>query len=393
MADFVSADDLDQRRKMAQQLMAQGTSAAPVQHWTQGLARVLQGGVGGMWQGSAREGEQQNRDATMGALSANPQFGSLSPQERGMLANNPALMNQVAGQIYGQRFDPMADLKKQQMQGQLQLQKGQMQLQQTQLQDIKRQSPEWREQNAQRFGLQPGTPEHNQFVISGQYAAPPKPQFVHYPEGQQAGVFDGGKFTPVDAGAGNVTEQRRAKLQEFGVSPDSHAGKAYLANGKLPATNPMTAADKEQIYKSDDQVEAAANAIGNLQQALKESAKAFTGPTAGARGYITSVFGNEGGIATETLDNLVTSNAVQSLKTVFGGNPTEGERKVLIDLAGSANKAQPVRDGIYRRAIALAEKRQQFYQQRAGQLRGGDFYKPQGAPAAQPGGWKIERVD
>jgi hypothetical protein len=46
-----------------------------------------------------------------------------------------------------------------------------------QLDQIKTQTPDWRAANAERFGLQKGTPEWSQFVISGQYA--PKDDIVH----------------------------------------------------------------------------------------------------------------------------------------------------------------------------------------------------------------------
>lgn len=57
-----SQDDIANRRKLANTLLTQGMSTAPVQHWTQGLARVLQGGVGGMHQDQARQSEKDMAD-------------------------------------------------------------------------------------------------------------------------------------------------------------------------------------------------------------------------------------------------------------------------------------------------------------------------------------------
>lgn len=51
--------DVDQRRKLAMSLMQQGTDASPVGHWTQGLARVLQGGMGGYYGRTASDGEKE----------------------------------------------------------------------------------------------------------------------------------------------------------------------------------------------------------------------------------------------------------------------------------------------------------------------------------------------
>ena len=178
------------------------------------------------------------------------------------------------------------------------------------------------------------------------------------------------------------------------IDPNSHAGQVFLANGKLPAADPMTATDKKAVYEADDQVNTTKGTIQNLNQALEESKKAYSGFTAGARGYVGSLVGTEGGRATENLDNIVSTNAVSNLKAIFGGNPTEGERKILLELAGSSKKDQAVRDDIYKRAIEAAQRRQTYYEQRAKQLRGGDFYKPEGGAApAGNGGWSVKRID
>jgi hypothetical protein len=54
-------DSVAQARKMAQALMSQGLSSAPVQHWTQALGRVLQAGVGSMWDSQAAQGETSGK--------------------------------------------------------------------------------------------------------------------------------------------------------------------------------------------------------------------------------------------------------------------------------------------------------------------------------------------
>ncbi len=76
-----SPDDVAQQRRMAQMLMQQATSTEPVGHWTQALARVVQGGVGGMYRNAAQEGEQQGRESVAQLLSGSP-----TPQA---LLNNP----------------------------------------------------------------------------------------------------------------------------------------------------------------------------------------------------------------------------------------------------------------------------------------------------------------
>jgi hypothetical protein len=83
------------------------------------------------------------------------------------------------------------------------------------------------------------------------------------------------------------------------------------------------------------------------------------------------------------LDNVVTSQALSQLKAIFGAAPTEGERKILLDIQGSASQPADVRKAIFTRARAAAERRLGFYQQRSKELRGGEFYKPSGGTSAK----------
>jgi len=80
--------EVDQRRKMAQALMSQGMDASPVGHWTQGLARVLQGGLGGYYQGSANRAEREGQAAAGSQLTqALNNGGNLEGAVGGMLSN------------------------------------------------------------------------------------------------------------------------------------------------------------------------------------------------------------------------------------------------------------------------------------------------------------------
>jgi len=71
-------NDVETQRKMAQALMMQGMSTEPVGHWTQALARVLQGASGGMHQAEARNGEQQGNASLAQSLSGTPSPAQLT---------------------------------------------------------------------------------------------------------------------------------------------------------------------------------------------------------------------------------------------------------------------------------------------------------------------------
>lgn len=215
-----------------------------------------------------------------------------------------------------------------------------------------------RAQAARANGIDPTTPEGRTYVLTGKL-----------PEGN----------TTVQA----QTEQRKAAALSLGLTPEHPAYNGYVLTGKMPREDaqPLSATDKKAILEADEGVLSARSAIDALDKAKQLSAKAFAGPTAGARGYAASFLGEtsemgKGGIATAELNNVVVSNALSQLKAIFGGAPTEGERKILLDIQGSVSQPHEVRVKIYERARQMAEKRLQFNEQRAADMRGGSYYKP-----------------
>lgn len=189
----------------------------------------------------------------------------------------------------------------------------------------------------------------------------------------------------------SIPEQVKAREEAVrgqGLDPKDPQNRAYILSGRMPREDqqPLTATDKKAILEADELVLTNRSAIDALERAKGFSKEAYTGPFAGQRGYVASLFGSDAGTATENLQNEVTSNALAGLKAIFGAAPTEGERKILLEIQGSANKAPQVREDIYNRAQVLARKRLEFNERRAAELRGGTFYKPQGG--AQPAAGK-----
>jgi hypothetical protein len=211
-----------------------------------------------------------------------------------------------------------------------------------------------------------------------------------------------GTFTPMGKAtkpndAANTYAEREAAAARYGLTPDSPAYQSFVLSGKMPREDqsPLTATDKKAIFEADEMVQASQAAIPLLQKAMELNDKAYSGFAAGTRGAITGALGSEAGQATQELDNVVTTQALGQMKAIFGGNPTEGERAILLDVAGSSNSPPEVRKGIYQRAMQAVQRRLEFYQQRANEMRGGTYFKPGGQP--QQGGnrtstgttWKV----
>lgn len=225
------------------------------------------------------------------------------------------------------------------------------------------------------------------------------PGFQRGPDGGMSAI-PGGPSDPAyiqktneakDKGIQEQIRERELAVRQRGLDANDPNIRAFILTGKMPREDqqPLSATDKKFIAEADEGVLSAENAISSLGRAIELSPKALAGPLAGQIGYGTSLFGSESGKATTNLTNEVMTNALGQLKAIFGGNPTEGERKIMLELQGSVNQPNEVRIDIYNRAKGLAEKRLEFNRKRAEELRGGTFYKPaakpdQGGQAAQP---------
>jgi hypothetical protein len=197
------------------------------------------------------------------------------------------------------------------------------------------------------------------------------------------------------AGAGSQVEERKAAAKAAGLAETDPRYQTFILTGKTPREDaqPLTATDKKAILEADEGVMAGETAIRALKEAKELSKQAMSGLTAGVRAtagnnlpdwmlpdFIASPRSAE---ATTNLENTVTAQALSQMKSIFGAAPTEGERKILLDIQGSINQPDNVRQKIYDRAIIAAQARLKFNKQRADELRGGDYYKaPGGKPAA-----------
>lgn len=143
----------------------------------------------------------------------------------------------------------------------------------------------------------------------------------------------------------------------------------------------MSATLQKELIDSDDVAEQADNAITTLKEALAINTKAYSGKGAKLRAELRSnlpkskVYGGDMDAADATikLDNLIGNQALTSMKAIFGGNPTEGERAILLELQASVDKTPEQRADIINRGIALASKRGKLARARSGSIRNGSY--------------------
>ena len=158
--------------------------------------------------------------------------------------------------------------------------------------------------------------------------------------------------------------------------------------GRLPAKV------VELVAETEDKLAGLQGARDALAEARKLSPQAYAGPAADLRGRAaaTTGFDSASGTATTQFSSVMTEQALGQLRTIFGGNPTEGERKILLDMMASTTMSRAEREALIKRAEDAVAVREQSARQRLTQLRRGDYgdadpnyTAPQSsAPAAKP---------
>lgn len=154
------------------------------------------------------------------------------------------------------------------------------------------------------------------------------------------------------------------------VGEDGQPIKVQVKGG----TGQMSPTMQKELFETDDAVSSGMAVISGLNDALKLNKSSYSGVGAIQRAKgVGFVSDSEEAKNTVLIDNIVTGNALNALKATFGAAPTEGERKILLDLQGSANLPANQREAIWDRAIKAAERRVKYNQQKAEALRNGSY--------------------
>ena len=191
---------------------------------------------------------------------------------------------------------------------------------------------------------------------------------------QIPGVTSGGQ--PVFMGPSGTVDARGNRVVEFDVK-----------------AKPISATEQKEMYETEDLITNGLGSVKTLEEALTLNKQAYEGSLTGWRKTLGQLFSSDDPryVATENFDNLVMTGALQSLKAIFGGNPTEGERKILLDLQAVSAKPRPVREEILRRALQGAKSRIARETQKLERIKGGGYGTRGGSTAG--GGGRTIRYD
>jgi len=186
--------------------------------------------------------------------------------------------------------------------------------------------------------------------------------------------------------AADAAAARAQSASQFGQRLSFDRERA--ANPSPVKAGPMSVTLQKELLESDDAAQSSNAVISTLTQALGINKQAYSGYLAKPRATLMSNLPgqSEGADATINLDNMMTGQALESLKSTFGAAPTEGERRILMDMQASADKTPQQREEIINRAIAAAKRRGAYAAQKASAIRAGT-YLTEGVPQqAAPAG-------
>lgn len=367
---------------LAQQSMQTGSSGAPVKNALEGLTRLGQGALGGYMAGKVgseyEDKAKQIADERQRAMAAllkgdyagvsalspdNADIGNLAMTAQMQERQNQALLNrQIAADKAKREADPLNQLLQQALVGQ----GDQMQ-------------PQQPIQAPQTMSPPAGIP------ISGN--APPL-QSMQMPQASQGMPQQPSKITDQEKLVSAALSKRLGSPTE---------GEIWTLSGGKIGTKPiegfqrkLSPTEQKELFETMDLVlsgEQAKTSLEDAYSAMNEK-KPYTGATAdllvqaNRLPVVGEFINDERAIATSTIKNAVTEQALNQLKSIFGGMPTEGERKILLDLQALPTFEKGEQQAILERARKAVDRRLEFNKQKArGIQTGGYKTMPIGEPS------------
>lgn len=153
------------------------------------------------------------------------------------------------------------------------------------------------------------------------------------------------------------------------------------ANGK-PVARKLEANERTKLFELQEQIDADVG-VGNSLKRLDElSDKAYSGLGASFRGTAASRLpggaSNQRANATVLSENITIELALKQLKSTFGAAPTEGERKILMDLQASVDKSPVQKKQIIAAAMRAVAERVRYRKKQQEAIRTGSYAIPKG---------------
>jgi len=138
----------------------------------------------------------------------------------------------------------------------------------------------------------------------------------------------------------------------------------------------LSATELKLKNESEDKLTAFGDALSAIKEAYSLNPQTFGG-TLGDKAWRVGAENldpkNPQVIATRRVENLLAEQALTKLRATFGGNPTEGERGILMDLQGIGSKSKEERAQIMMRTYRVLKQREEIERKRFNDLTSGKY--------------------
>ena len=186
--------------------------------------------------------------------------------------------------------------------------------------------------------------------------------------------------------AANIAQSNAAAAASNRANRPAPAG-APQATPALPPLRPLSAREQDAVLKNDETVNNAKSALVSIDEALRLSPKAAAGFGTETLAPIINSFEERArslGLTTATrasdtvqFNAIVKENILPQLKLIFGGNPTEGERDILLSIAGSSSMGYEARQKLLERIRNAVQRRLSNAESTSNALRNQTYFLPQ----------------
>lgn len=157
------------------------------------------------------------------------------------------------------------------------------------------------------------------------------------------------------------------------------------ANGK-PVARKLEANERTKLFELQEQIDADIGVGESLKRLDSLSDLAYSGAGASFRGTAMSRIpgggNNERANATVLSENITIELALKQLKSTFGAAPTEGERKILMDLQASVDKSPVQKKQIIAAAMRAVAERVRYRKKQQEAIRTGSYAMPKGSSSS-----------
>lgn len=185
---------------------------------------------------------------------------------------------------------------------------------------------------------------------------------------------------------------REAEAERLGLRRGTPEFQNYSLTGKFRDSPELSATDRKAIMEAEDQVPIVQNTIGILNRALELNPRAYSGIGAGVLGTLgTAGIPGSGAIldperakATREFNQLMSGQAIEQMSQTLKGATTDREMAQFVEILGNPATPPEIRERTINRMKALAERQLQLQQVRIQQLRGREYYRPGGGSSTAP---------